>query len=71
MFECKDEESYHKMWNQIFGYAEREKFSEDQQKKVDWGKKQERTKPVKRFIKIFREPLCMKLPSLIILYIIG
>ena len=41
MFECKDEESYHKMWNQIFGYAEREKFSEDQQKKVDWGKNRE------------------------------
>ena len=41
MFECKDVSSYTLIWDRIFGHGEREKFDEEQQKKVDWGSNKE------------------------------
>lgn len=41
MFECKDEASYFKMWDKVFGEAPPEKFDERQQAAVDWGSNME------------------------------
>jgi putative phage-type endonuclease len=40
-FECKDEESYHKMWSIIFGEVKPDPFDDRQMLAVNWGKDME------------------------------
>ena len=41
MFECKDEASYHNMWDIVFGNKKPPPFDAEQQKAVDWGSNME------------------------------